>query len=102
MQALAVWALSSGIIMIIGVPVTLVLTRRAIQPHPLGAHRWQLHGSIPLGAAALVLGAVSRGSGQSPATHDVIVATGGTLLVGALLCTAAGGVTGRRQQRAAR
>jgi hypothetical protein len=102
MQPLAVWALSSGIIMIIGVPVTLVLTRRAIRPHPLGANRWQLHGSIPLGAAALVLGAISRGSGQSPATHNVIVATGGTLLLGALLCAAAGGVTGRRHQRAAR
>jgi hypothetical protein len=102
MQPLAVWALSCGIIMIIGVPVTLVLTWRAIRPHPLGANRWQLHGSIPLGAAGLVLGAISRGSGQSPATHDVIVATGGTLLLGALLCSAAGGVTERRQQRAAR
>jgi hypothetical protein len=102
MQPLAVWALSSGIIMVIGVPVTLVLTRRAIRPHPLGAHRWQLHGSIPLGGAALVLGAVSRASGQSPATHDVIVATGGALVLGALLCAAAGGVTGKRGQRAAR
>jgi hypothetical protein len=102
MQPLAMLALSWGIIMIIGVPVTLVLTWRAIRPHPLGAHRWQLHGSIPLGGAALVLGAISLGRGQSPATHDVIVATGGTLVLGALLCAAAGGVTARRQQRAAR
>jgi hypothetical protein len=102
MQPLAVLALSCGIIMIVGVPVTLVLTRRAIRPHPLGASRWQLHGSIPLGAAALVLGAIARASGQSPATHDVIVATGGTLLLGSLLCAAAAGVTERRQQRAAR
>ena len=65
MQPLALWALSCGIIMTIGVSVTLVLTRRAIRPHPLGAHRWQRHGSIPLGAAGLVLGAISRDRGQS-------------------------------------
>ena len=28
MQPLAVWALASGVVMVIGVPVTLILTRR--------------------------------------------------------------------------
>ena len=102
MQPLALWALACGIIMIIGVSAALVLTRRAVRPHPLGAHRWQRHGSIPLGVAGLVLGVISRTAGQSAVTHDVIVATGGALVLGALACAAAGGVTAMRYQRAAR
>jgi hypothetical protein len=102
MQPLAIWALASGIVMVAGVSVTLVLTRRAIKPRPAGINRWQLHGSIPLGAAAVALGAISRGSGQSPATHNVIVATAGALLLGALLCAVAGAATGKRHQDAGR
>jgi hypothetical protein len=102
MQPLALWALTCGVIVTMGVSVTLVLTRRAIRPHPLGANRWQSHASIPLGAAGLVLGVISRNPGQSAATHDVIVATAGALVLGALACAAAGGITAMRYQRAAR
>jgi hypothetical protein len=101
MQPLAIGALTCGAIMVIGVSVTLILTRRGIKPRPAGINRWQLHGSIPLGAAGLALGAISRGSGQAPTTHNVILATATTLLLGALLCALAGAVTETRHHRGA-
>jgi hypothetical protein len=102
MQPLAIGALACGAVMVIGVLVTLILTGRGVKPRPAGINRWQLHGSIPLGAAGLALGAISRGGGQSPATHDVIFATATALLLGALLCALAGAVTETRHHRAAR
>jgi 4-amino-4-deoxy-L-arabinose transferase-like glycosyltransferase len=102
MQPLAIGALTVGAIMVIGVSVTLVLTRHALKPRPAGINRWQLHGTVPLAAAGLALGAISRGSGQSPATHDVVFATATGLLLGALLCALAGAITQTRHQRTAR
>jgi len=102
MQPLAMFALASGIVMVIGVSVTLVLTLRNAKPHPVGINRWQRHGSVPLGAAALALGAISRDSGQSPTSHRVIVATACALFLGALVCAVAGGVAGKRHQRTTR
>ncbi len=102
MQPLAMLAVASGIVMVIGVSATLVLTLRSTKPRPAGISRWHRHGSIPLAAAALALGAISRGSGQSPAAHDVIAATAGALFLGALACAVAGAVTGRRHQHPAR
>lgn len=102
MQPLAIWALASGIFMVVGVSLALVLTRRDVKPLPAGINRWHRHGSIPLAAAGLVLGAISRGSGQSPATHSIVFATAGALFVGALLCAVTGAVTVTRHQRASR
>jgi hypothetical protein len=102
MQLLAVLAVASGVAMVAGVLVTLVLTRRSTSPHPSGISRWLRHGSIPLAGGALALRAISSGSGQSPATHSVIFATASALLLGALLCAVAGAITGTRQRRGAR
>jgi hypothetical protein len=101
-QPLAVEALVLGVIMVIGVSVTLILTRHSSRPLPAGMNRWQLHGTIPLGFAGLVLGAISYGNGQSPVTHNVLFATAAALLFGGLLCALTGAVSGTRQQRAAR
>lgn len=97
MQPLAIFVIASGLVMVIGVLATLVWTRRVIRPARARISRWQRHGSIPLAAAALALGVVSRGSGQTPSTHDAIFATAGALLLGALLCTAAAAVTRTRR-----
>ena len=102
MQPLAIAVLACGTLMIIGVSVTLAVTKRGIKPRIGGVNRWQLYGSIPLAGAGVALGATSRGSGQSPATHDVIFATVTALLLGALLCALTGAVTETRDQRSAR
>lgn len=102
MQPLAIVALALGVVMVIGVSVTLVRTRHATKRRAAGLNRLQLHGSIPLAAGGLVLGAISRSGGQSAATHSVIVATTTALLLGALACALAGAVTETRRQRTAR
>jgi len=102
MQPLAVSAVALVVIMLAGVSVTLIWARRRTQPLPGGMNRWQLHGCIPLGLSGLVLGAISRGSGQTPATHQVLFVSATVLLLGGLLCGLAGVVSGTRQQRAAR
>ncbi len=102
MQPLGIGALAVGAVMVIGVVVTLIRTRHASKRRPAGISRLQLHGSIPLAAAGLVLGVISRAGGQSPATHNVIFATTTALLLGALLCALAGAVTETRNQRTAR
>jgi hypothetical protein len=90
MQPLAVYALATAVVMVIGVSVTLVRTRRAVNPRPGRVNRWQLHGSIPFAAAGLALGVISRGSGQSSTTHNVLSATAVTMLLAALLCALVG------------
>jgi hypothetical protein len=102
MQALAVFAVALVVIMFAGVSATLIWARHRTQPLPGGLNRWQLHGCIPLGLGGLVLGVVSRGSGQAPGTHQVLFFSAGALLLGGLLCALAGAVSGTRQQRAAR
>ena len=102
MQPLAVGALASGVVMIVGVTVTLILTRRHVKPLPAGINRWQLHGSIPLAAAGLALGVLSRsGGGQSHVTHNVTFAVVSTPLLAALLCAMIGAATATRRQAAA-
>ena len=105
MQPLTVWALASGVVMVIGVPVTLILTRRNLNPLPAGINRWQLHGSIPFAAAGLALGVISRSggrSGQSPTTHTITFAVVVTLFLAALLCALIGAAAATRHQAAAR
>jgi hypothetical protein len=95
MQPLAICALAVGGVMIIGAAVT-ILARRDVRPRHAGLNRWQVHGSIPLAAAGLALGVISRGSGQSHATHDVIYAVGTGLLLAAVLCALAGAAAATR------
>ncbi|MGD0557989.1 MAG: hypothetical protein ABSA93_23785 [Streptosporangiaceae bacterium] len=102
MQPLAISALAVAGVMVIGVSVTLVRTRHATKRRLAGISRWQLHGSIPLAVAGLVLGAISRSSGQSSATHNVVFATTTALLLAALLCALTGAITETRGQRTAR
>jgi hypothetical protein len=90
MQPLAIVALISGIVMILGVAGTLILTRHDIKPRRVTINRWILYGSIPLAAAGLALGVISRGSGQSATTHDILYAVATTLFVIALLCALIG------------
>jgi hypothetical protein len=97
-QPLAMWALAFGVLMVIGVSVTLVRTRRHLKPGPAGMNRWQRHGTIPLAVAGLALGAISRGRGQSPATHGIIYAETIALLLAGLLCALVGAAVATRQQ----
>jgi hypothetical protein len=88
MQPLAIAAIALGAVMLAGVAVTLVLSRRRAARGPAG--HWNRHGSIPLAAAGLALGAITRtGSGQTSATHVVMFTVTTVLLVGALLCALA-------------
>jgi hypothetical protein len=98
MQPLAMSAIASGVVIVIGVAVTLILSRRYIKPRPVGINRWQRHGSIPLAMAGLTLGAISRTSGQSPLTHDILYAETTTLLLAALLCALVGAAAAMRQR----
>jgi hypothetical protein len=101
MQLLAVIALVVGVVMIAGVTVTLILTRRTTKARPGGMNRWQQHGSIPLVAAGLVIGVVSRGA-QSHATQEITFAVASTLFLAAFLCALIGAATATRHQVAAR
>jgi hypothetical protein len=92
MQPLAIAALISGVVMILGVTATLIRTRHEIRPYRVAINRWVRHGSIPLAGAGLVLAVISRGSGQSPATHDILYAVATTLFLGALLLSLVGAV----------
>jgi hypothetical protein len=98
MQPLAIAAVTTGVVMLIGVPVTLILVRRGAKPGPAGFNPWHRHGSLPLVTAGLALGIISRtGRAQTSATHDTMFAVTTVLLLGALLCALAGAAaaTGR-------
>ena len=97
-QPLAMWAIAFGVVMVVGVAVTLVRTRRHRTTGPAGMNRWQRHGTIPLAAAGLALGVISRGSGQSPATHGIIYAETIALLLAGLLCALVGATVATRQR----
>lgn len=90
MQPLAIYALITGAVMILGVAVTLIMTRHAAEPRRAAVNRWNMHGSFPLAAAGVVIGVISRSGGQSPATHDVVYVVAATLLLAALLCALVG------------
>jgi multisubunit Na+/H+ antiporter MnhB subunit len=90
MQPLAIGALIGGVVMVLGAAAMLILTRHDRKPRRAAINRWHRHGSIPLTAAGLALGVISRGSGQSSATHDIIYAVVTTLLLAALLCAVIG------------
>jgi hypothetical protein len=85
MQPLAVAALISGVVMILGVTATLIRTRHEMKPHPAAIDRRILHGSIPLAGAGLALGVISKSGQLSPATHDILYAVATTLFLAALL-----------------
>jgi hypothetical protein len=99
MQPLAIAAVTIGVVMLVGVTVTLILVRRRSAGRgSAGFNPWQRHGSLPLVAAGLVLGIIARtGSGQTPTTHETMFAVTTVLLLGALLCALAGAMaaTGR-------
>ena len=90
MQPLAIYALITGAVMILGVAVTLILTRHAAEPRRAAVDRWNMHGSFPLAAAGVVIGVISRRGGQSPATRNVVYVVAATLLLAALLCALVG------------
>ena len=98
MQPLAMYALASGVVIVLGVSVTLIRTRRQASPSSAAVNRWQRHGTIPLAAAGLVIGVISRSSGQSSATHDVVYTEAITLLLAALSCALVGAVVATRQR----
>jgi NADH:ubiquinone oxidoreductase subunit H len=105
MQPLAIAAVTTGAVMLIGVTVTLILVRRGSRrargaaSGRAGLNSWHRHGSIPLVAAGLTFGAISRiGSGQTSATHDIIFAVTTVLLLGALLCALAGAAAATRRR----
>jgi hypothetical protein len=98
MQPLAMYALASGVVMILGVSATLIWTRRHAHPSSAAVNRWQRHGTVPLAAAGLAIGVISRSSGQSPATHDVVYTEAITLLLTALLCALIGAVVATRRR----
>jgi hypothetical protein len=92
MQPVAMLALASGLVLVSGVVVTL--TRRdARSRRSSGAGPWHRHGSIPLAMAGLVIAVISRGGGQSAATHDALYAEAVTLLLGAAACALVGAAT---------
>jgi hypothetical protein len=97
MQPLAIYVLASGVAMILGVSATLAIARHAVSHRRNAISRWHLHGSIPLAAAALAIGAISFSEGQSPATHKVIHVIGATLLLAALLCATIGATAASRR-----
>ncbi len=97
MQPLAMYVLASGVAMILGVSATLVATRRDVRRRRSAISRWHVHGSIPLAAAALAIGAISFSGGQSPGTHKVIYVIGATLLLAALLCATVGATAASRR-----
>ena len=99
MQPLAISALVTTAVMIVGVISTLFLTRKNRSRGLIAAGRWHRHGSVPLAGAGLTLAVISRASGQAPATRDVVYAAATTLLIGALLCAVTGAVNTTRQQR---
>jgi hypothetical protein len=99
MQPLAISALATTAVLIVGVVSTLFLTRKKGTRGLLLAGRWHRHGSVPLAGAGLVLAVISRASGQVPATRDIVYAAAATLLIGALLCAVTGAVATTRQQR---
>lgn len=90
MQPLAILAIALGVVMITGASATLVMTRHRAEVPGAGVNRWQRHGTIPLAAAGLALGAVSRVNGPSPATHSIVFAVGLALLLGGLVCALIG------------
>jgi hypothetical protein len=95
MQPLAIAAVTSGAVMLIGVAGTLIWARR----RAAGLNSWHRHGTIPLVAAGLALGVVSRvGTGQTSATHDIVFAVTTVLLLGALLCALAGAAAATRHR----
>ncbi len=101
MQPLAICAVALAVVMLAGVSVTLIMTRRG-KPRSGGINRWQRHGTIPLGVAGATLALLSRGSGQSAATHAVIAAVVTVLLVAALLCAVVGAASATRRVSGAR
>jgi hypothetical protein len=95
MQPLAIAAVTIGAVMLIGVAVTLIRARRAAA----GLNSWHRHGTIPLVAAGLALGAISRiDTGQTSLTHDTMFAVTTVLLLGALLCALAGAAAATRRR----
>jgi hypothetical protein len=89
MQPLAIGVLVSGGLVVLGVVVTLILTRRDTKPGHVTVNRWNRHGSLPLAGAGVVIAVISHG-GQSQATHDVVYAVAAALLLTALLCALVG------------
>jgi hypothetical protein len=87
MQPIAILAVAVGVVMVLGVCVTLAAVRR---PGQASVRRWYVQGSMPLAGAGLVLGVISRSGGQTPVTHNVMYLTATVLLVGAFLCAVAG------------
>jgi hypothetical protein len=90
MQPLAIGVLVSGGLVVLGVVVTLMVTRRDTKPGRVTVNRWNRHGSLPLVGAGVVIAVISRGGGQSPVTHEVVYVVAAGLLLAALLCALVG------------
>jgi hypothetical protein len=100
MPPIVIAVVALGVAMAMGIPATLAIARRSGRSVQAAVRRWHLQGSVPLAAAGLVLGVVSRQAGQSPVTYDVTYVVAGTLLFAAFLLALAGAsaVTRSRQQ----
>jgi peptidoglycan/LPS O-acetylase OafA/YrhL len=96
MQPLAMFALASGLLLVAA--VVAALARRDRRSRRSGVGAWHRHGSIPLAAAGLALAVVSRGSGQSAATHDVLYGEAVALLVAAVGCAIVGAADATRRR----
>lgn len=95
MQSVAIFALASGFVLVVGVVITL--TRHDVKSRR-GGGPWHRHGSVPLAGAGLVLAVLARSGGQSAATHNVLYAESVLLLLGAVGCALVGAANATRRR----
>ena len=99
MPPIVIAVVALGVAMAMGIPAALAIARRSGRLGQARLRRWHLQGSVPLAAAGLVLGVISRQAGQTPVTYHVMYVVTGTLLFGAFLLALAGASAATRQRR---
>jgi len=99
MPPIVIAVVALGVAMAMGIPATLAIARRSGRPGLARVRRWHLRGSVPLAAAGLVLGVISRQAGQTPVTHNVMYVVTSALLFGAFLLALAGASAATRPRQ---
>jgi hypothetical protein len=99
MPPIVIAVVALGVAMAMGIPATLAIARRSGRPGQARVRRWHLRGSVPLAAAGLVLGVISRQAGQTPVTHNVMYVVTSALLFGAFLLALAGASAATRSRQ---